>query len=74
MIMRRQPYVLGKVTNLSQPQLNLDLDGLLQGFLPLIPRVSLLSAGRNKYILSRKLNIAMKGVPSQEFRDLDYMV
>lgn len=43
-------------------------------FLPLILRVSLLSAERNKYILSRKLNIAMKGVPSQEFRDLDYMV
>lgn len=66
---------LEKLLNLSQPQLNPYLAGLLndssesKGVL-----VLLLSAETNKYILSRKLNIAGKGVPSQEFRDLDYMV
>ena len=63
---------LEKLCNLSQLKLNPYIDGLLQDFLPLSPRASLLSAKGDKYILSRKLNIAMKGVPSQEFRDLDY--
>lgn len=65
---------LERLHNLSQLQLNPYLAGLLEGFLPLNPRVSLLSAEVNKYILSRKLNSAMKGVPSLEFRGLDYVV
>lgn len=61
---------LEKLRNLSQLHWNPYLAVLLQGFVPLNPRNWILSAKENKYVLSRRLNIAMKE-SHLEFRDLD---